>query len=363
MEVITIISQVLLYVCFSLLAGSFLLLLVPNNYRPDLRISKGFMSASVITVPIVSFIPILDITRLLAPRLGFVDSLKMVLTTYTVGTAWNFTLLASVLLLLLMLVARRSEQGVFAFLGIGLTLGLILTVAWSSHAGAVDPVRGIISDFIHLTASSIWVGVILVVGWNSVNHHNWLKFLRWFSMVAISCLVITAISGLMLMSIMVDDYPNSWRVSYGQGLLIKHVFLLPLIFYAFVNGALVKSLILRNSHFNPIPWVRLEGLILLVIFAITAVFSQKSPPYGNYMSNEAVSPLFRLFHDKMIDASSTIAFAGNLNTVFFLVLSISLLGLMGWSFFKKTPIIISFFFSSLCVLSVYMMLMVSVVVR
>ena len=363
MDILVIISQALLYLCFSVLVGSFILLLVPSKYRPDIKIPKRFLLISAITLPIFAFIPVLDITLYIAPRLGLFESFKIVLTTYTVGTAWDFTLLGSVVLVLLIALARSTEKGIFAFLGLLLTFGLILTVAWSSHAGAIDPIIGIISDFLHLAAVSIWVGILLIVGWCSINHENWLEFLSWFSMVAIGCLVATALSGVFLMDVMVDGYIDSWMVSYGQGLLIKHLFLLPLVFYALVNGFIVKFKISKDATFNPIPWIRVEGFILFVIFTITAIFSQQSPPHGNYLTSDAVSPLFRLFHDDIIDSGNTIGFVVNSNTVCFFFLSILFMGLMVLSFFKKASIIISFLFSCLFVMSIYLMLMMTVVIR
>ena len=363
MDILVIISQVLLYLCFAVLVGSFILLLVPSKYRPDIKIPKRFLLISTITLPIFAFIPVLDITLYIAPRLGLFESFKIVLTTYTVGTAWNFTLLGSVMLVLLIALAKSTEKGIFAFLGILLTFGLILTVAWSSHAGTIDPIIGIISDFLHLTAVSIWVGILLIVGWCTINHNNWLEFLSWFSMVAIGCLVATTLSGLFLMDVMVDGYIDSWMVSYGQGLLIKHLFLLPLVFYALVNGSIVKFKLSKDATFNPIPWIRVEGFILFVIFTITAIFSQQSPPHGNYLTSDAVSPLFQLFHDDIIDSGNTIGFVVNSNTVCFFFLSILFMGLIVLSFFKKTSIIISFLFSCLFVMSIYFMLMMTVVIR
>ncbi|MEK4229192.1 copper resistance D family protein [Solibacillus sp. FSL H8-0538] len=363
MEILVIISQALLYLCFSVLVGSFILLLVPSKYRPDIKIPKRIFLLSAITLPVFAFIPVLDITLYIAPRLGLLETFKIVLTTYTVGTAWDFTLLGSVVLVLLISFARSTEQGIFSFLGALLTFGLILTVAWSSHAGALDPIIGIISDFLHLTAISIWVGILLIISWCSINKNNWLKFLNWFSLVAICCLAVTALSGLFLMDVMVDGYIGSWMVSYGQGLLIKHLFLLPLIFYALVNSLIVKYRLSKDASFNPIPWIRVEGFILLTIFTITAAFSQHSPPHGNYLTNDAVSPLFRLFHADIINSSSTIGFVVNLDTVLFFFLSILFIGLIVLSFFKKAPIIVSFLFSCLFVTSIYFMLMVTVVIR
>ncbi|RDW15833.1 copper resistance protein CopD [Oceanobacillus arenosus] len=363
MELLVIISQVFLYVCFSVLAGSFLLLLIPESQRPDVKIPKYLLLASAVALPIFAFVPVLDITLFIAPRLGLFESFKIVLTTYTVGTAWSFTHIGSILLVLVVGMMRPNEKRIAAFLGILLTFGLMLSIAWSSHAGSMVPLKGITGHFIHLSAVSIWVGVVLIVGWFAVNHNHWLEFLNWFSKVAIGCLAATAISGIVLMNIMVDGYTDSWMVSYGQGLLIKHLFLLPLIFYALINGVIVKYQLSKNAAFNPIPWIRLESLILLVIFTITAFFTQQAPAHDNYLTNDAVSSLFRLFHDGVIDPSSTVGFAVNLPVVYFFLPSILFIGLMLLSIYKKASLLLPFLFSCLFVGCIYCMLMISVVVR
>src|SRR5690606_33813531 len=180
---------------------------------------------------------------------------------------------------------------------------------------------------------------------------------------AFGCLVATALSGLLMMDVIMDGYIDSWMVSYGQGILVKHLFLLPLLFYALVNGIIVKYKISKDATFNPIPWIRLESFILFVIFTITAFYSQQPPPHGDFLTNDAVSPLFRLFHDDIIDAGSTIAFALNLNTICFFFISILFFVLMVLSYFKKASIILSFLFSCLFVTSIYSMLMVTVIIR
>ena len=355
-------SQALLYVCFAVLAGSFILMLVPNNLRPEIKIPKNLLLISGGTLPIFAFFPVLDITLFIAPRLGLIESFKLVLTTYTVGTAWNFTLLGSVVLVLLITMTRETEKSSFAYAGTFLTLGLMLTVAWSSHAGSIDPTMGFISHFLHLTAVSVWVGILLIIGWCAVNHQHWLPFLSWFSAVAIGCLAAAVLSGVLLMEVMVDGYINSWMVSYGQGLLIKHLFLVPLLFYALVNGVIVKYKLSKDAAFNPVPWIRVEGFILLAIFTITAAFTQQSPPHGN-VSSDAISPLFNLFHGGIIEPGTTIGFVVNVYTVGFFFLSILLFSLLILSFFKKAAILLSFLLSCFLVASIYIMLMVTVVIR
>ncbi|RLL42653.1 copper resistance protein CopD [Oceanobacillus piezotolerans] len=363
MDVFVIISQLLLYLCFSILAGSFLLMLVPNSHRPDLKIPKYLLLISTILVPIFAFVPVLDITLFIAPRLGLLEALKIVITTYTVGNAWIFTIIASILLVLVIALMRANEKRIYTLIALFLTLGLILTIAWSSHAGAMVPSTGIIGHFIHLTAISIWVGIVFIVGWYAVNHHNWLRFLSWFSKVAIGCLAATALSGILLTNVLVDGYVDSWMVSYGHGLLIKHLFLIPLIFYAMLNGLVVKYLISKNEIFNPIPWIRLEGFILFTIFAITAIFTQQSPPQGGHITNDAISPLFRLFHSGIIDSANSLSLVININIVFFFFLFLLLVGLIILSIYRKASIMITFLLSCLLVVSIYVMLMISVVIR
>lgn len=363
MEILVIISQVVLYLCLSVLTGTFLLLLVPDKYRPNIKIPKHLLMISIIALPISAFVPVLDIIAFIAPRLGFLESLKIVLTTFTAGTAWDFTLLCSILLALLIVFAKSTEKTIYGYLGSLLTMGLIFTVAWSSHAGSINPQVGIISDFLHLVAVSIWVGILLIIGWFSTNHENWLEFLSWFSVVAFSCLSVTVLSGLFMMDVIVEGYIDSWMVSYGQGLLLKHLFLLPLLFYALANGLIVKYKILKNSQFNPTPWIRLEGFLLFTLFTITAVYSQQPPPHGNYLTGEAISPLFRLFNKDVIDVGSRIGFVVNSTTVIFFFLSILFFGFLLLSFYKKASIIISFLFSCFFVTSIYFMLMVTVVIR
>ncbi|MCS0543151.1 hypothetical protein NXY55_24540, partial [Aeromonas veronii] len=87
------------------------------------------------------------------------------------------------------------------------------------------------------------------------------------------------------------------------------------------------------------------------------------PPHGNFLTIEAVSPLFLLFHDDIIDAGSTIDFALNLYTICFFFISILFFVLMVLSYFKKASIILSFLFSTLFVTNIYLMLMVTVVIR
>ena len=61
--------------------------------------------------------------------------------------------------------------------------------------------------------------------------------------VAIACLLLTVATGLVLMTLIIDlkEYSDAWMIPYGQSLLIKHLLIIPLLGYAFINSILVRK--------------------------------------------------------------------------------------------------------------------------
>ena len=116
----------------------------------------------------------------------------------------------------------------------------------------------------------------------------------------------------------------------------------------------------RDEGYNPLRGVRAESIILLVIFVLTAFFSQASPPSGHFLTEDAISPLFKLFHDGAITATSTLQFTGNPIAIAFIFGSAVILGLNIFALFRKTPIWLLFTISALFVVSFYMTFMILV---
>lgn len=359
MELLITVSQALLYVSFALLMGSFILLLVPASYKPNLHIPIRLLKLCALSLPVLTFFPVLDIARFIAPRFGLIEALSLVITTYTIGNAWLATVAASLLLMLTFTLKRKTPAAILALL---FTLIAMLTVAWASHAASVQFLVGVISDFLHLLAVSVWVGILLIVGCCATNNDNWLAFLKWFSLTTISSLSITALSGVLLMDVLVDSYIKSWTINYGLGLFVKHLFLFPLVLLALANAFLIKFKLARYPGFNPLRWIRAEGLILLTVFIITAFFSQQSPAHGNFLTADAISPLFKLFYDGPIDQLSTIVFYANPGSVGFFFGAIISTALMILSIFKKTPIWVSYLLGCLIVVCLFMMIILALVV-
>ncbi|TVX77177.1 copper resistance protein CopD [Peribacillus simplex] len=362
MIVLGTISEALLYLCFSLLTGSFLLYLVPSHYRPEINVPKGALMLATGGIAILSFVPILQLILHLYHDIGLGQTLQSVLFTFEVGKAWIFTYILSNILFVF-IVWFDFRKKLYTFIGIIFIFILMLALGWASHASSLDQWRGFLVHTIHFAAVTLWVGILFVVSWFSKNQTNWLNFLKWFTPVAISCFLITAVTGLILMSFVIDfsDYANAWMLPYGQALLLKHLLIIPLLSYAFINSILIRIRIKRNNNFNPIPWTKVESLIVFLIFSATAVLGQQSPPHDIETSlASGPSKLFALLYQGNITREMNMVISFGLNSYILLILGILFVIFTVLSFIKKAPPLFSFIMGVLCVLSFYLTLMLSI---
>ncbi|WP_147535972.1 copper resistance D family protein [Bacillus marasmi] len=356
------VTQALIYLCFAILLGSFILSLVPQTYRPTISVPKGVMMTAVGGIAIFSFIPVLELILYLSPGIGFIQTMQSVLFTFEVGKAWIFTYILSNILFIFVIWFDYRKNKSYAYIGITIVFILILALGWSSHASSYDKVLGFFSHTTHFTAVSVWVGILLVVSWFSKDYSNWTNFLKWFTPTAIICFVSTIITGLILMTFVVEfkDYTNSWMLPYGQALLIKHLLIIPLLIYASINSIFLRKKLKNNTHFNPKPWTRMETIIILLIFSVTAALGQQSPPHETIVTNEEVSYFFTLFYQGQFQPEMTVKLIMNATSISLLGLAIIFLALIIFSFIKKAPAIVSFLMSVLLVLCLYLSLILSI---
>lgn len=350
------ISQAFLYICLAILTGTFVLYSVPAQKRPDLAVPKKWLLTSAIAIPILAFVPVIEVIENLGARLGYVDATVLVLTSTTVGLAWVMTLAFSIMLIIL--VAR----GMFARFGLLIMVILMMTLAWASHATSMNFTTGIISDFLHTLAMSLWVGTLFIVSFFATNTTNWLAFLKWFSIMAAASLFTIVISGLLLMGVLVPSYLTSWLTSYGQGLFFKHVFLIPIILLAFANTVVARFMVKRELPFNPLPWVRVESLFLIIILVITAIFTQQQPPVHE-LTQSMVSPVFQWLHGGVvIDGDTIMNFAFSGIAVLFLAVATTSICLFLTTFvIPRVPAYVTFSIGFIAAVSTYLFVMKSVI--
>ncbi|MFZ3587713.1 hypothetical protein ACOI1C_00255 [Bacillus sp. DJP31] len=169
----------------------------------------------------MSFIPVIKVILLVYEDYGLKASMKYVIFTFEVGKGWLLTLFVSIILLAYMKLAALKDVAYYA-VGIIFIILLLIAQGWSSHAGTIS-VAGFATHSFHFLAVTIWVGVIVVASFFSQNKENWLRFLNWFTPLAIVCLItiiISGLSGLILMKFLIDYNEYTWLLPYGQVILI-----------------------------------------------------------------------------------------------------------------------------------------------
>jgi putative copper export protein len=327
---ITAISQALLYISFSILVGSLLVSIIPKKKLPGIVVSKSLVLVSILSIPFLSFFPIYELVQQLQVSLemSFVPLLVQILFTFTVGKAWLWTLGLSLILFFLMFNPKASYVKFFQYVSLFATFCLVLAHGKASHAASLNDWAGFISQSTHFLAVTIWIGLLLVTGWFTKDSRNWISFLRWFTPLAILCVTATILSGFIMMRYVVPEYYNSWMLTYGQALLLKHLFILPILTFAFVNSFLIKRKLQSDNNFNPIKWYKTESVIALFIFATTAFMSQQTPPHEVARTLTHVEPsfLFQALYKGDFDPALSISLS--FNTVSLILLSIALLFLL-----------------------------------
>ncbi|NMD71229.1 copper resistance protein CopD [Bacillus sp. DNRA2] len=361
MTFVETITQAIIYLCFAILLGSFILALVPQVNKPTISIPKGALMTATGGIALLSFIPVFQLILYLSPGIGYLQTMQSVLFTFEVGKAWLFTFIIATILFIFIVWFDYRKNKSYAYIGIAIVFILILGLAWSSHASSLDKVVGFISHTAHFTAVSIWVGILFVVSWFAKDYSNWESFLKWFSPTAMFCLVGTIISGFILMSFVVEfkDYTNSWMLPYGQTLLIKHLLMIPLLVYALINSIILKKK-LSNQLFNPLPWARMESIIVLLIFSATAALGQQSPPHETLLTEEEISSLFTMFYQGQFQPGMTVNLMLNATSIALCGLALLFIALMMLSFIKKAPVILSILMSVLLVLCLYLSIMLGI---
>lgn len=354
MMLLSTISEAFLYGCFALLMGSFIFSLIPEDLKPMTLVSKKAKLIAVAGIAVFSFMPVFNIMIYLLEEYSFLYVLESVLLTFEIGKAWIVTIVFTIFLAVFICLFDDRDSPVYPIFGIGLLLAMVAAMSWTTHSHSVYGIQGFITHFIHFGTVIVWIGVLTMVAWFSINKENWIAFLSWFHTMAVFCFAIIFVTGLTLMSysMNITEYPNSWMQPYGQSLLVKHLLILPLIGYAFINGFLMKKKLRLNEEMDPRPWTQLEYVIVLFIFAATGAMSQQEPPHNNVLvSKDTLLQAFGILPSSEGSlVPLTVELVANYKGISFGILAMAFLAISVYSFIKRMPPIFSFIMSILLVL-------------
>lgn len=338
------VSEALLYLCFAVLTGGLISHLLSTRLMPGVEIPHWLLPSAVLGIAFFSLFPIIRIVLYFYEDIGFWITVQSVMTSFTEGQAYLLTLFLSFLLVAMLSFYYILNHRHFLYMSALLTLGLIFTFGWASHMNSLYGWPGFWTHSAHFLAMSIWVGTLMMTGWFAQRQGDWSIFLRWFNPVAITCVLVIIGSGLVMMNYIVPEYYNSWMLSYGQALLIKHLLVVPLLVYGFINGFWMKRRLRDNPRFQPASWVRTEGLIILSIFICTGVLGQQSPPHDVTATLNETDPsaLFLTFYKGNFNPETSLQWIASADSIGLATLACLLLALILWSFYKGKRAILTF---------------------
>lgn len=355
-------SETLLYLCFALVSGAIIMNGVPERNKPELRIPGMLLFNAVIGIAVLSLVPVIKNTIFLTRFAGpFWDIIDDVLLDLEFGKAWIWMFILCTAFLALMsfreLHRHRAANGIAAVL----MLGLLFSYGWASHAAGQSESWGFLAQSFHLLAASVWIGVLIAAGWFAERSDRWLLFLQWFHPLAVVCVLVIVGAGFVMMAYIVPDYTNSWIISYGQVLLIKHLLFIPVLAFGFLNGYRLKSKLRRNPDYDPRPSFRAESVLVTLIFAATAFMGMQRPPHDDPENPEPLVPsiLFRAIYGG--DASPELQIEPGFTpiSIVLAVLSVCLLVLLTRVWGKNKPWLAACV-GVLFTVSAYMSLMLSI---
>ncbi|MCP3028130.1 copper resistance D family protein [Halobacillus sp. A5] len=349
----------LIYVCFAIIFGGSILALIPNVLKVEVTLSRKTLVMAGALVPVLAVVPVLILTGNVNKYqdYGVVSSFLFVVQEIETGRAWTVLLVFSILYIIIMAFVKNRVAVYTA--GLFLAVGMVLTQSIVGHAANMASYPGALSHTVHMAAVSCWAGILLVVSWFSKNDDNWQAFIDWFTFIAIGCIFMLSFTGLFMSFTLTDGIVQSWVMPYGQALLIKHLFFLILLLFAFINGFLIRKKVKQSYTFSPRKWWKAESVIVLAVFGLTGFMSETEPPHNavQTMSNEDSSILFRTFAS--VDAGNDIYLSPDLMSVFFFLISFLFIVLTILLFSNRNSAGGALLMSVLAVFSLYIGLMSS----
>lgn len=350
MILFTVISDFLLYAVMSFLAGVLVLQFVPAHRKPAITVKKSWVLLAIASIPVLSAAPAVQLLGLLMDNEGFGSAVWTAATAFQVGQSFAFSIFLSFFWFGATTVNSSNYILSFWF------LLSIVNMGFGSHAASLEFLPGLFSHSIHFLSLTLWAGVLLLITWFSPVLTNWRSFLKWFTPFAFGMMAIILVSGfaVWLFFSTPADYTASWILPYGQMLLLKHLSILPLLAAAFVNG-------FGNKAKEPSrKLLKFETYMLGLVFLFTAVMSKLAPPHNinNTFLTEGAAPFIETIIGEQY-RPITAEFVFSVNGILLLVIGAVLIALMIMSFFRKTPLWLSFSFGLGFVGSTYLGLMMN----
>ncbi|WP_411843817.1 copper resistance D family protein [Salinicoccus sp. HZC-1] len=367
-----IVSQLLLYLCLSLLMG----VVLGNSFfagrMPKFHVPKWLLVTAAAGVIVFGFSSSLAIILNMAADLSFAGALWQVLFGFNTGRAWLFMYLISVILIAFFAFDMMEGR---AMMRAGVVLVALLAVAQSfgSHAFEQAAFWGVTVHAVHLLAVMTWSGLLIILGWFTVEKVKWTYVLSWFTRLALISIIVLAVSGVFTGDVVTANpqgapinifqrFANAWLTDYGQSLLFKQLLLVGILGFGIINGILYRKRLRDDPGLQIQPWIKAESFLVLIILAVTAFMSEQAIPnqIDTIIERNGASGLFEAVYGQGLPAGLTVALTFDAMGVVMLVLAAVFFGFMLYAAKMRMHAAVSLLMALCFTASAYTGLMLSV---
>lgn len=202
---------------------------------------------------------------------GGADALVQLFTGTSVGYAW-----ASGLLLALLSFVVLYRYAWLDYLWAG---AVWLAKAFLGHAAAFQPVSETVTlDWLHLFASSVWAGglLMMLILWRKDREHA-LRLYPSFSLAALLSILLLVISGVLSVLLFLPDVRYVTETAWGKWLLVKIALVVLVILTAFF----IRYTVARKQAASAGNLIRTDTLLMVMIVGIVGIFTYLTPLPAN----------------------------------------------------------------------------------
>jgi copper transport protein len=317
-DALRVVTKALLLIAGSVLVGgaAFLALVAPGAGRPETRIEFEQKAWLVIGAALI-VMAIAGLSELILQASNVDAGVSSVLDTRW-GQRWLLRHGALLLPALALLVAWNSQrpQRLMAVAALAGGVVYLLSTSSVSHGAAGGgSFWATLSDFVHLLATSVWIGMlallILYFRWARTAYKDGERYLvlasalRRFSLIAVVSVSLLLFTGVVNSLVEVGRLADLLDTGYGRALLVKLLLLIPLLAIGARNAYLLRPQLVQEAGERQIrsrqellaetetdlnKTMRWELGVALAVLAVVALLVQITPTRGRIAEASASGP-------------------------------------------------------------------------
>jgi copper resistance protein D len=198
--------------------------------------------------------------------------------THTQHGKMTFIRLGLALLLVPLVLVTKWRQPVTVLFSLA-SLSFLATFSALSHATTMEGTPAFITDLIHLSCASLWVGAITFSVLNKVwNKTNFEVLMKRVSTLALICVVLLISTGIYASLIHMKSFALLFTTEYGRVLVVKvSLFSLTFVLAALNRWYFMPQLLARKVAFQKV--LITEVFLLFAVIIITGLLTVSALPH------------------------------------------------------------------------------------